>query len=82
MVGGVTLDFTAGTAADVATGELYDLAHNVSESYQLGTARNSHRVVAMPDGTALVIGGFAGGQTTVSGLDGASVGNCELFRIP
>jgi hypothetical protein len=82
-VGGIAIDRTVTPAVltEVPTGELYNVQFNVSESYQLGAGRNSHQVVSLSEGKALVIGGFMG-STTAYGLSGTAVAQCELFQVP
>lgn len=84
VVGGISIDRPAGQPAvvtEVATGELYNVQFNVSESYQLTNGRNSHEVVSVSSGKALVIGGFMG-STTAYGLSGTAVAQCEFFQVP
>ncbi|MBL4846902.1 MAG: pre-peptidase C-terminal domain-containing protein, partial [Planctomycetes bacterium] len=82
VIGGIELDYTAQSLTNVATAELYNVAANVTESYQLQSERNNHQVVALQDGTVMVIGGYAGGSTSIAGLDGTAIGACERFVRP
>jgi len=81
VVGGIEIDYQTQQVTDVPSGELYNTAANVTETYMLQSPRNSHRVVALPDGRALVVGGYAG-STTVLGTTGTTVSACEVFVIP
>ena len=81
VVGGVSIDYTAGTVSEVQDGELYDSATNSSTSFATTNGRNSHAVVSLGANRALVVGGFTGG-TSVTGMNGTAVGACELFVRP
>jgi hypothetical protein len=80
-IGGVAVDPTTGSLADVATGELYNTQFNIVEVYQMQSPRNSHTAVTMPDGSVMVVGGFSGG-TSLMGLNGTAVGGAEVFVLP
>ncbi|MEZ6185581.1 MAG: kelch repeat-containing protein [Planctomycetota bacterium] len=81
VVGGIEVDYQNQQVSDVPSGELYNTVGNVTETYVLQAPRNSHQVVALPDGRVLVIGGYTG-STTLLGTTGTAVGACEAFVIP
>ncbi|HBP21065.1 MAG TPA: hypothetical protein DEA08_25175 [Planctomycetes bacterium] len=82
VLGGMEIDYTAGTISNLTTGELYNTAANVSEEYQLQSDRNTFKAVKLNDGSVMLVGGFAGGSTSISGLDGTAVMACERFVQP
>ena len=82
VIGGINIDYTAGSITNLTTGELYNTAANVSEEYQLQSERNTFQAVKLNDGSVMLIGGYAGGSTSISGLDGTAVLACERFVQP
>ena len=78
VVGGTDMSGTVGSN-EFADGEIMDLTTGqITGTFQMAAARNSHTVTQLLDGRVLVVGGFNGGTDALS-LDGQPVAEAEAF---